>query len=119
METMNLDKKMQNTLVMMGVNRMKAVFVDDALKSMRNIISKKAEAAYRNVVLDTEVMGKTFRQWFEHFKKKASTMSYVDEMGISRPFKPSGFDVEKAELHNLLALVDLVLQEYYRREYSL
>ena len=119
METIDTSKKMQNTLVMMGVHRMKAVFVDDALKSMRNIVNKDVEAAYRKIVLDTEVMGKTFKQWFEHFKKQASTMSYTNEMGIRIPFRPSEFDVNKAELHNLLALVNLVLQEYYKKEYKL
>jgi len=110
---------LQNTLKMMGVKPIKALFVDDALQSMRNIINKEAKAYYRNVILDTEVMGKTFRKWFEHFKKQASKMSYTDEMGVRIPYKPSDFNVDTAESYNLLALVDLVLQEYYKKEYKL
>ncbi|MBF0429423.1 MAG: S8 family peptidase [Magnetococcales bacterium] len=65
------DNKLMNTLVMMGVKPVLAMFVQDAIRSMRNIVSKEAETYYRNTVLNTVVMDKTLRQWYVQFQNEA------------------------------------------------
>lgn len=102
--------KIANTLKMMGVSAMKAVFAADALSSMKNIINKDVEKAYRNIFLDTVVMDKTLREWAKHFHK------YAKNNNIGESFEINNFNSESLNQSHLIALLNLVLQEYYKKE---
>lgn len=115
------DNKIMNTLVMMGVKPVLAMFAQDAIRSMRNIVSKEAESYYRNTVLNTVVMDKTFRQWYAQFQNEAIKRELVFKMSNGEPssFQPKDFNIDEAGVSHLNALISLVLQEYYKKEYSL
>jgi len=115
-------KKIQNTLVMMGISGMNAILFVDALRCYHLTINQEVKKSMITTMLNTKVMDKTFRQWFEHFVKNAhkqgASFHYVNEFGesVSRQYKMSDFDMDRIEKPNMVLLIKMVLQEYYKKK---
>lgn len=104
-------EKIKNTLVMMGVSMKDAFFFVDALKLYPLTINQEVKKSMINTMLNTKVMDKTFRQWFEHFIKTSTKHGvfnhYTNEFGgdSSRPYKMSDFDLSRIEKPNMMLLI--------------
>ena len=107
---------------MMGVSSKDALFFVDALEMYPLTINPTVKQSMINTILNTKVMDKSFRQWFELFvketKKRGVQIQLTDKNGnpYSRPYKITDFDLTRIEKPNVMILLDLVLQRYYRQE---
>lgn len=107
---------------MMGVSGMKAVFFADAFELFPLTINKEVKQGMIDTMLNTQVMDKTFRKWFEHFvhegNKRGVVHCFEDTQGRpqSRPYTMKDFDFTRIERPNIMLLIEMVLQEYYKRE---
>ncbi len=108
------DNKEYNTLKMMGVSGRDALVFVDSLKSMRNLVGKETTKYYRNNILNTVAVGKTFREWYQHFLKAADKNRH--SKGLPE-FFTKNFDIDDTGISHLKALLELVMQEYYKKEY--
>lgn len=107
---------------MMGVSGMKAVFFADALQLFPLTINEEVKKGMIDTMLNTQVMDKTFREWFEYFVKKGNKLGAVYEFTDvynqphSRPYTMKDFDFARIEKPNIMLLIEMVLQEYYTKE---
>jgi hypothetical protein len=116
--------KIGNTLKMMGVSGRDAMFFEDAHRCYHLTVSATVKGAHRNQMLNTVIMDKTVRQWFEYYIKLSKKMGIKDETAPSNgnPFQTSqfftvkDFDLNRVELNSINILLELVLQEFYKRE---
>ena len=111
--------KVTNTLKMMGVPAMKALFFADNLKCFHLTIGQDLKEKMRNEMLDTVVMDKTFREWFEYFAKDAikKRATFLDINGMKIPYELKDIKPNNLDASNIHALLELVLQEFYKKEY--
>ena len=117
-----MSDKVRNTLKMMGVSSKDALFFVDALELYPLTINPTVKQAMIDIILNTKVMDKTFRQWFELFVKESKNSGVrfefidVNLKSSSRPYKITDFDLTRIEKPNVMILLDLILQMYYRKE---
>ena len=117
-----MKNKIINTLKMMGVSGMKAVFFADALQLFPLTINKEVRQGMIDTILNTKVMDKTFREWFEHFVKEGNKRGVVYEFTDiynqpqSCPYTMKDFDFARIEKPSIMVLIEMVLQEYYTKE---
>lgn len=92
--------KYGNTVKMMGASPRVSLEFADACHVLGTYINQELKTKARRTILGTVVMGKTMRDWLKHFAGKE-----LKEFNLSR-----------LEMNNVDSLVNLVCQEYYRRE---
>jgi hypothetical protein len=119
---MKTDEVYINTLKMMGVKGLALVEFKDALSLYPLTINQEVKQGMINKILGTVVMEKTLKQWFEFFVKEGnkSGISYCflneDNQPINRPYRMQDFDFSRIEKPNVKILIELILEEYYKKE---
>jgi len=114
--------KIANTLTMMGVSGKDALFFEDAYNCFPLTINPPVKKAMCDTMLNTIVMGKSFKQWFEHFIKEGTEigvgLEYVNNAGLptKRPYVMKDFDFDRMEKPTITLLLEMILQEYYKKE---
>ena len=114
--------KIANTLKMMGVSGKDALFFEDAYNCFPLTINPSVRKAMCDTMLNTVVMGKTFKQWFEHFIKEGTKIGvgveYTSNAGLpmKRPYSMKDFDFDRIEKPTITLLLEMILQEYYKKE---
>ena len=117
--------KIGNTLKMMGVSGKDALLFEDAHKCYHLTVGVATKTAYRNQMLNTVIMGKTIKQWFEHYIKISQKMGIQKESSLPHEnqftakdfyYTIKDFDFDMIEISNVNILLDLIVQEYYRKE---
>jgi hypothetical protein len=114
--------KIKNTLKMMGVSGKDALFFEDAYDCFPLTINPSVKKAMRDTMLNTVVMGKTFKEWFEHFVKEGTKigvgLEYVNNAGLptKRPYSMKDFNFDIMEKPTITLLLEMILQEFYKKE---
>lgn len=121
---MKADEVYVNTMRMMGVKGLALIEFKDALALYPKTINPEVKQNMINKILGTVVMEKTLKQWFEFFVKQGnnagarvvcnSTENSALDYLYSRPYKMDDFDLRRIEKPNVLFLIQLILQEYYK-----
>jgi len=105
--------KYGNTLYMMGVSSKDALIFGDNLKIYHLTINPNIKAKIKNEMLNQVVMGKTINKWFKYYEKDVkSSFSLYGEPLIYK------FNPDNVESGNIKALIELLLQEYYKTIYN-
>ena len=115
-----------NTLVMMGVPKRCALDFQDAYNCIHLTISPQVKKSYTDTMLGTIVMDKTFKEWFEFFIEKGNALGVVYDVFNAnngnmekKLYKMKDFDLTRFEKSNMCTLLEMVLQEFYKKEYQL
>lgn len=114
--------KIANTLKMMGVSGKDALLFQDAYTLFPLTINSSVKKAMRDTILDTIVMDKSLKQWFEHFVKEGTRiglgLGYVNNAGLpcKRPYSMKDFNFDIIEKPTITLLLEMILQEYYKKE---
>jgi len=114
-----MQDKYYNTLKMMGVSAMGSLFFADALNLMHITINQEVKKSQRAIILNTVIMGKPFKEWYIHFVGigiKNKQQYFNAESETSELFSKKAIEFDKTESYHFKTLLELVLQEYYKRE---
>lgn len=115
-----MDNKIYNTLVMMGVSKMKALFFTDAYECINRTINKAVQKAQIEQIMNTIIMDKTMKEWYDYFVDQAIDSKMTDEeTGLRLAYVKKDLDLDNVSKIQVDCLLELILQEFYKKEYNL
>lgn len=114
---------------MMGVSSKDAFLFMDAYNLFPLTISQEVKLSMIKTILNTVIMEKTLKQWFEHFVKEGNkkgvkfcyntTGNPALDYLYTRPYNMDDFNFDRIERPNVNILIELILQNFYKKEFNL
>jgi hypothetical protein len=110
-----------NTFKMMGLTGRDLITVVDGIFTLRNLINPMVQKSIIRDIGAVVVLGKTFKDWHIHYVKAAvkagNKAPNFDTDGRAIKLDVRDFRYENITGAGMHCMVDLLLQEYYAKEY--